>query len=229
MHHLPRSESKQSLTLLEQLRLRTRDEHASIEKCIPVFDNDFSLDDYHHLLRALLAFYQPYEEGLQGLNHLLPKELELGSRLKTQRLIEDLGEPIQPVAIGLTLPSIERVSEALGALYVTEGSTLGGQVIFRHIRKRFGNAAGGLHFFGSYGEKTGEMWMKFKVTAETYVPPHEYERAIHSAKSTFRFLNQWLKYALGRRRLASDEPSTNIGDSSESDAAAHQLESPVQT
>lgn len=50
--------------------------------------------------------------------------------------------------------------EALGLLYVLEGSTLGGHVIHR-AQVSAGRSLEGLGFFDPYGPRTGEMWRSF--------------------------------------------------------------------
>ena len=55
--------------------------------------------------------------------------------------------------------SVNGVAAACGVVYVMEGSTLGGQVIARHVGPALGvTAERGLRYFSGYGKDTGERW-----------------------------------------------------------------------
>jgi len=79
---------------------------------------------------------------------------------------------------------------AAGALYVLEGSTLGGQIIVKHLQKAmpagFGNAA----YFSGYQQKTGSMWKEF-LNELTALPQSvlEEEKIISGAIATFKILD----------------------------------------
>lgn len=85
----------------------------------------------------------------------------------------------------------------LGAMYVMEGSTLGGQYIARHLERVLTLKPGeGDAYFRGYGDRTGEMWRSFKaVLAE--VPEEESERVIAAAIGMFR----WFGRAMVSKRI----------------------------
>ncbi len=58
------------------------------------------------------------------------------------------------------LPSIEGPGEALGLMYVLEGSTLGGKMIRKTLSAR-GRDLTGLNFLDPYGSRTGTRWRDF--------------------------------------------------------------------
>ena len=60
------------------------------------------------------------------------------------------------------LPSVDTLPGLLGCLCVSEGASLGGQVITRHLRASLGltPSTGGAFFFG-VGEPTGQCWKTF--------------------------------------------------------------------
>ena len=69
------------------------------------------------------------------------------------------------------------VPEGLGALYVIEGATLGGQVITRYIQSALKiDATNGGRFFAAYGDRTGLLWRDFvrcsTATGRTAKLPH---------------------------------------------------------
>src|SRR5690606_24698100 len=56
----------------------------------------------------------------------------------------------------------------LGMLYVTEGSTLGGLYILKHLKSMLG-ADIPCSFLAIYGEKTGPLWRKFLQELTLYI------------------------------------------------------------
>jgi heme oxygenase len=84
-------------------------------------------------------------------------------------------------------------------LYVLEGSTLGGQLISRHINLVIGLAPGhGCDFFSGHGGATGEMWQRFRNSVEAYASarPSEPPAVIESAVRTFQTFNAWMRLRL---------------------------------
>jgi len=110
---------------------------------------------FHAELEAVAA---PWLSGLPGL--------DFHARRRTPVLERDLaalgvaGAP--PVASDLAAGS---VGEALGLMYVAEGSTLGGRVIRREVGRR-GLDFVGLGFLDPYGERSGERWRAFLAVLE---------------------------------------------------------------
>jgi heme oxygenase len=60
-----------------------------------------------------------------------------------------------------TFPAPESQAEALGMLYVLEGSTLGGRLILRTLKDR-GVDDPRLAFLDPYGPETGVRWRSFQ-------------------------------------------------------------------
>ena len=93
-----------------------------------------------------------------------------------------------------SLFTVRSKGEALGLLYVLEGSTLGGRMIFREMQGR-GISSEGLSFFDAYGSDTGLKWREFLVVLE-----REAERGgaemrdeiVSGAISAFRQIEAWL-------------------------------------
>ena len=80
---------------------------------------------------------------------------------------------------------------AMGALYVSEGSTLGGKLISKALRRLPDWPISGPSYFDPYEERTGAMWNQFR-TALDALPPGEHDGVIAGANSAFRFLHTWL-------------------------------------
>lgn len=95
------------------------------------------------------------------------------------------------------LPALPALPEALGCHYVLEGSTLGGQVISRHLQKTMGVVPGrGGSFFASEGRDMGVMWRAFCRALEAGCPGElEAIRAAGSDVRTFASFTRWLAVA----------------------------------
>jgi heme oxygenase (biliverdin-IX-beta and delta-forming) len=66
-----------------------------------------------------------------------------------------------------------------------EGSTLGGQLLARHVEEHLGLAEGaGDSYFRGYGEATGERWRQFKSFLEE-LPDEEADTVVASARNMF--------------------------------------------
>jgi heme oxygenase len=86
--------------------------------------------------------------------------------------------------------------EALGRLYVLEGSTLGGAFIDRHLAGLPGLGGIRLHAFSPYGAETGAMWHAFRqVTRDRVARGGDPAVMLDAATSTFRSLAAWCRPA----------------------------------
>jgi heme oxygenase len=176
-----------------------------------------SPESYRELLARFWGFYQPFERELEEWSGHEPwQTFGLGleeRRHKTEWLREDLrhlglnGEEIAwlPVCEGgaLPLPSAQARSEdalasprAVGALYVIEGSTLGGQLVARELATRFGwDREEGLAFYRGYGAETGLRWREFCAFLERWdegQDPSARAAAVQGAIDCFDRLGDWL-------------------------------------
>jgi len=81
---------------------------------------------------------------------------------------------------------------AMGAMYVTEGATLGGQFLVKRIEANLGMTNGyGYSFFAGYREQTSKMWNEFKHILEAMCASDP-QAAADSAVSTFLCIERWL-------------------------------------
>jgi heme oxygenase len=68
--------------------------------------------------------------------------------------------------------AIETTAEALGALYVLEGSTLGGRKILQTLRRQ-GVSTDELHFLDPYGKAAGANWRTLLRILERETAPSQ--------------------------------------------------------
>lgn len=151
------------------LKESTASSHQQLEKVlISKLKAVETISGYIAILKAFYAFTRPLEMAIKAsLNHsLLPDYPE---RRKSEALLADIFmfEPDVRLKQCADLPKIENKFHALGALYVLEGSTLGGQIISNLISQKLGSAvSNGLSYFNGYGPDTVAMWQKFRLVID---------------------------------------------------------------
>jgi len=150
---------------------------------------------YTELLLIFYGYYAPVEQQVQAY---LPPQLQQAVELKkTSWLQKDLAalghEGEKPIAA--TLPTVNSAAEAFGCLYVLEGSTLGGRIILKMLKKQIPSLQDGqLTFFNGYGAATGTQWQQFKSILDTYQA--ESQQVIAAANETFLRFQHWIKQRL---------------------------------
>ena len=186
-------------SLLEALRTGTALLHVALEKRLPFFCERLDAGWYQRLLQAYYGFYAPMETALSD-SGLIPEGFDPVLRVKTPTLLGDL------YALGLDdaaltalprcaeLPTLDTPAACLGALYVLEGATLGGQVLRREMAQRLDiNADNGGAFLNVYGAETGRRWKDFlDYLGSQPLDACAKERAVLAARSTFSCFEQWL-------------------------------------
>ncbi len=155
----------------KQLREETRREHEATEALMPLSGSDFSLEQYGEVLETLLPLVESWERFARGA---APAALQpmLHSRERSELLRKDLaylGRPLaakpragvrwQEVVHAEDGSVLERQAGFLGAMYVMEGSTLGGRFLARHVASVLGLPPGeATAYFEGHGQNTGAMW-----------------------------------------------------------------------
>jgi heme oxygenase len=181
------------------LRTETAENHKTLESLMfvnEIMNNSLSIEQYKKLLTVNYIIHQKLENTLANmLDADIAAALEMNSRLKLSALEKDLN---YWGIDSLTLPGLDfelylpqkNTAEVLGALYVLEGATLGGNVIKRHIlaNPNFKDQDGGLNYYGVYGEELSTKWKKFVSVLNERVEEADYERCINSANQTFNNL-----------------------------------------
>ncbi len=194
----PRTEPR---TLLQTLKAETRPHHERAERVVRLLSPDLTLSGYRRHLEALYGLYAPLEAALAACLEDRVPELRLAERWKLPLLEVDLRALGHDEASLARLPRhsgpfrLKGVPEALGALYVLEGATLGGQLILRHLTRHFeGVSAGGFTFFRAYGECVGPMWKAFGEALLHACPePALAPRVVRGAQDTFEAFEAWLR------------------------------------
>ncbi len=153
--------------MLKQLKSDTAALHDRVEEAMnsnALMGEAYSRDQYSHLLNQLFEAHSTLEPVVYNELSQSGKKigLDLKYRLNKRALLwndlRHLGAHPQSSEKQLHLKSY---SEAWGAFYVLEGSSLGGAVIHKSLQKRRWPESI-LSFYGFYGAKTGVLWKEFR-------------------------------------------------------------------
>ncbi len=190
-------------TLDQELRRRTRSAHRATEAAL--LSGGWLSDParYRILVGRLFGFHGHLEAALQRWPETFA-ELNLAARSRGAMLAEDLAHlgvdpppDTGPVPLMLETPSL-----GLGALYVVEGSTLGGSVVAAMLQRNLGldgsNGAGG---FVPYGEHTAPQWQSFVRFLQGW--PKGHDAVVQGATRAFGCYSDWV---LGSKPLVEGGP-----------------------
>lgn len=183
-------------TIVERLRDATRDAHTALEAALDWQRTVSTRDGYRRLLGRFHGFHAGWEPAIAAL---LDDPAFSEPRRRTHLLAADL------LALGLAPGELDRLpvcppihlqdrAGALGAMYVLEGSTLGGQVVARHVVAELGLCAGqGCSYYTAHGAATGRMWRAFRQRLLDEDPGADAGAAmVRAAQRTFTCLGEWL-------------------------------------
>lgn len=172
--------------LSTNIKEATKTAHLNLEKkVIEKLKAIRSNADYADFLKYFYTYFSQAEQAIAPYitAQLLPdyKERRNSSYLKND--IEALNGNVEAIP-AITLPVIENQLQALGALYVMEGSIMGGSIIIKMLEK--GGITEGVSFFSGYGETTGQKWGVFtQVMNQAATSPEQEEIAIQAANEAF--------------------------------------------
>ncbi|WP_046215928.1 biliverdin-producing heme oxygenase [Paenibacillus wulumuqiensis] len=189
--------------VLERLRQDTAEAHQQIENnayAKSMMDKSMTLPEYVSYLKLFYGFLKPLEQ--QAVQTGLPQQLgfDMTIRGKSVLLEQDLlhlgvtHEQLEQLPMCTQLPDLSTPARMIGCFYVIEGSTLGGQIITKQLMKFLPVEPGaGISYFNGYGQDTREQWLAFRqMILDNSASEEESLEIVHSARETFRLLDQWL-------------------------------------
>lgn len=173
--------------LNEQIKTETKQGHQELEKLVVQrLKSIQNNEDYADLLKYFYAYFLDLEKGIAA--QIPPSLVDF---FQSRRNANHIAQDIKELGFSLEnlpqteLPPITNKNQAIGALYVLEGSIMGGPYIVKMLQQR--GIEKGFNFFNGYGEQSGQKWGEFtgiinsEVTAE-----NDIQEAILSAKHTFQ-------------------------------------------
>ncbi|MES2766671.1 MAG: biliverdin-producing heme oxygenase [Bacteroidota bacterium] len=185
------------MTIHELLKTQTRPHHDSIEQYSlsdKIMDGTLTLDEYKTLLFKNYIFHASIENSLEKFLKDLP---DFGSRKKTGSLLKDLAELnyMGNSFKKFSPPAFKNKAEALGAMYVMEGATLGGAMIYKQLLKNEEIArVSSFNYYRGYGEKTSEKWKSFlQILSDEVKTEDEAHDTLSGAIQTFQAFEKLLK------------------------------------
>lgn len=174
------------IMISNEIKRATQVAHQQLEKVVILeMKNIRSEADYAQVLKKFYAYFQAVERAIAPYvtPALMPHYSERRNSLYIKQDIETLGAHTDDTLHAIA-PSINSPIEALGALYVLEGSIMGGPYIVQMLKKY--GMKNGFSFFSGYGENTEKMWNSF-IDVLNNIAHTEVEKTIliRAAEQTF--------------------------------------------
>lgn len=187
--------------IIERLRTATAETHHQLDSSLtPVFKNVDDTTKYARILKAFYGFFKPVMDKISGEidTHYLP---DFGDRRKPELVLRDLehiGADQADISYATELPQVNNASQAFGAMYVLEGSMLGGVYLSKLLAAQLGlDDTTGISFFYGYGNDSKEQWNKFIGSINNFAAEKGDESAIlAAANDTFRLFEKHLNQQL---------------------------------
>ncbi len=180
---------------IQRLRRETEAEYRAVEGSLPLMRQGLDTAQYVRCLRRMFGIVAAWEEHAAEIapewmrptlaarqrKHLLERDLAwFGATKQDDRRPE--------------LPDMKDVPSLLGTMYVIEGSTLGGQLIARHLEATLHLIEGrGDSYFRGHGAQTGPMWKEFCKMMKIHVPDDQIHVVVASARAMFIAFREWMQ------------------------------------
>ena len=172
----------------------------------------YSLATYQIVLTAYFHFYRVFETAVERAVADGVSQFLFEPRRKLPWLAKDLSyfgidpeaDAWRPEILQQPMQILDE-KQLLGVLYTIEGSSLGGQVISRHLATHLAlSPDAGARFFYGYGDQTMPLWQQFQGFINAALN-HEESRcsALQAARMTFDTMETVLDEYLVRSQSAS--------------------------
>lgn len=168
------------------IKKATKKAHLDLEKKVirklKAISNE---QDYADFLSYFYAYFSHLEKAIGPFitDTLIPNYKKRRNSGYLKRDLEAIGCGNNSLP-ATTVPIIDNYLKALGALYVMEGSVMGGQIIVKILEKQ--GITKGVSFFSGYGDDTEKMWITFtKAMDEHITDERQKKKVIRAAKETF--------------------------------------------
>lgn len=181
--------------LHETLKQATKNNHDELEQLMFVNDimsGTLSLPHYKQILTTNYLVHKAFEDYLfDNLSAKTAEQLNINNRRKLPALLADM----QALQMDIPSPNDDELSfdkndsSLLGALYVLEGATLGGNVIVKRLKTNPELSALNLDFnyYQVYGNELIPYWKTFCAVLDQQAED-SYEAAVDSAKKMFGYI-----------------------------------------
>jgi heme oxygenase len=195
-------ETREYVPGADAVRSFTSKLHCEVERTLGLPGSIQTMGDYRRWLIRFFGIYQPLEHRLSGFTGWTATGIRIDQLGHTEALLKDLKAMLcNPDGIELAsreaLPMVETFGQAFGALYVLEGSKLGGRYILKDLSNRLGSDIEGMDaFFTGYGPDTAVRWASFKGSLDKFsaLRPVEFPEVIAGARMTYAAIDAWMSH-----------------------------------
>jgi heme oxygenase len=185
------------------LRERTLLTHGRVEAQLDLLDAGLTTNRVFSVIERFWGFWAVGEAAINewAAAHLAEADaLQWPRRRRAHLFAQDLtAMGMEPGRLAMVLcppPVFVHLEQAqvLGWLYVTEGSTLGGALIDRHVRSLSRLHGSPPCCFTPYSEGPGPMWRSFRAELQHFAGADSTRTGavIDAAAATFDSLERWL-------------------------------------
>jgi heme oxygenase (biliverdin-IX-beta and delta-forming) len=158
--------------MIDLLRARTGTYHHGMETDLHIHKRLSKVDTRGPLIARYNILHRQGEAALRPYLWDL-SDLTFSSRFHSRDIPckAELACPEDPL-VDPVFPAVATKAEALGAMYVLEGSTLGGKIILKTLRSQ-GVSTDELHFLDPYGNDASALWRAFLRVLERETTPDQ--------------------------------------------------------
>lgn len=180
----------------QQLKAATHNTHDSLDKRVMAADIFASRDSFTRFLRVQYRFHRDIDAlySHQGLLALIPDLAERRRLPKIASDLQDLGSDIPAHSTPLVDADIS-LPNALGWLYVAEGSNLGGTVLFKLARDRLQlHADYGARHLAAHADGAARHWRSFTAALDAAPLAAEQEAlVVEGARKAFQSVRGYVE------------------------------------
>lgn len=182
----------EDLKFNEQLKAGTAEKHRMLEETelskvmmSPLLTQVAYTEYLQRMYRFISLFEDTYYNKLAGIvkdAHERKKATLLKADIEKNGWLKESSQPVKWFNNNISTGYL------LGAMYVIEGSTLGGRFLYGNANKVLGlTETTGAAYFAGYGSQTGAKWKTFITTLNEYAAAHpgEQQDIIDGANFTF--------------------------------------------
>ena len=184
--------------LQEILKSATKDNHDELEELMfvnEIMNKTITLEQYKTLLATNYIVHAAMESKLHAaLDAELKDKLHIENRHKLTALEQDLieaeieKEELDALDFDFLTLTGDNNAASLGAMYVLEGATLGGNVIQKKLKANSAFQDLNLNYYTVYDQNLMPNWLSFVKVLNTSVPESDYQIAEESAVKMFEHI-----------------------------------------
>lgn len=184
--------------LQEILKSATSTHHDELERLMfvnEIMNKTLTKEQYKTLLATNYIIHSAIESKLHdALDTELKTALDIENRQKIAALKQDLvemqldKEALDTMDFDFLQQGPQNNAAALGAMYVLEGATLGGNVIQKKLKANPAFEGLNLNYYTVYAEQLMPNWLTFVKVLNSSVPESDYPLAEKSAVNMFEHI-----------------------------------------